>query len=98
MRPILTASVFALSISLLSACGGGDKENSQVAETRMDDIDSLEGTISDDMINTDESTEEGVFDAPATADPKLKAKADDDQETKNDGVTKATVDDEAKTE
>ena len=98
MRPILTVPVFAFSILLLSACGGGDKENSQVAETRMDDIDSLEGTISDDMINTDESTEEGVFDAPATADPKRKAKADDDQETKNDGATKTTVDDEAKTE
>ena len=98
MRPILTVPFFALSILLLSACGGGDKENSQVAETRMDDIDSLEGTISDDMINTDESTEEGVFDAAATADPKRKAKADDDQETKNDGATNTTVDDEAKTE
>lgn len=42
---------------LLSACGDS-KEDNQVTETRMDNLDSLEGTISDDMINTDELTDE----------------------------------------
>ena len=66
MRPFLNASALIFSVIMLSACGGG-KEDSQVAETRMDDIDSLEGTISDDMINTDQATDEApVEDAPNT--------------------------------
>ncbi len=47
----------------LTACGGDDKtaakakvENT-VTQTRMDDIDSIEGTINDEMINVDETTE-----------------------------------------
>lgn len=42
---------------LLSACGGS-KEDNQATETRMDNLDSLEGTISDDMINTDEAVDD----------------------------------------
>jgi hypothetical protein len=56
-------------LSLVSACGSS-KEDNQVTETRMDKLDSLEGTISDDMINTDESTDEArVEAAPAVAKP-----------------------------
>ncbi len=54
---------------LVSACGSS-KEDNQVTETRMDNLESLEGTISDDMINTDESTDEAPLDAaPAVAEP-----------------------------
>ena len=42
---------------LLSACGDS-KEDNQATETRMDNLDSLEGTISDDMINTDEAVDD----------------------------------------
>jgi hypothetical protein len=42
---------------LLSACGGSTEDN-QATETRMDNLDSLEGTISDDMINTDEAIDD----------------------------------------
>ncbi len=63
MRPSLVYSAPLLSIALLSACGS-NKEDSQVTETRMEDIDSLEGTISDDMINTDESTDQAPLEAP----------------------------------
>ena len=42
---------------LLSACGSS-KEDNQATETRMDNLDSLEGTISDDMINTDEAIDD----------------------------------------
>ncbi len=42
---------------LLSACGGSQEDN-QATETRMDSLDSLEGTISDDMINTDEAVDD----------------------------------------
>ena len=44
---------------LLSACGGS-KEDNQATETRMDNLDSLEGTISDDMINTDEVVDDAT--------------------------------------
>ena len=61
--------VLLAPLAMLSACGG-TSENGAATETRMDDLDSLEGTISDDAINTDQSTEEGPMEAaPATAAP-----------------------------
>jgi hypothetical protein len=48
----------AFALLLLTSACGDSKEDNQVTETRMDNLDSLEGTISDDMINTDESIEE----------------------------------------
>lgn len=62
MRRLIVPTVAVASLALLSACGGSAEDN-QVTETRMDDLDSLEGTISDDMINTDESTDEAPVDA-----------------------------------
>jgi predicted component of type VI protein secretion system len=53
---------------ILSACGSS-KEDSQATETRMDTLDSLEGTISDDMINTDEA----VNDMPVQSDAQVLA-------------------------
>jgi len=47
----------AMMLLLLSACGGSQEDN-QATETRMDNLDSLEGTISDDMINTDEAVDD----------------------------------------
>lgn len=55
------------SLAMIYACGG-TTDNGAATETRMDDLDSLEGTISDDAINTDRSTDEGPIEAaPATA-------------------------------
>jgi hypothetical protein len=48
MRSFITPCVLAASLAMLSACGGSTEDNA-VTETRMDDLDSLEGTISDDM-------------------------------------------------
>ena len=72
------ALILSLALSL-AACGRGDE--SKVTETRMDDIDSLQGTISDEMVNTDELNEQAMVEAalPATAKPKAKP----------DGATKA---------
>lgn len=61
-----TLPILLLASAMLSACGGS-AEDSKTTETRMDDIDSIEGTISDDSINTDESTEEGMIDPEAPA-------------------------------
>ena len=75
MRLSIFMPVMAVSL-LVSACGSS-KEDNQVTETRMDDLDSLEGTISDDMINTDQSTDEPPLEAaPAGTEP-AKAPAQD---------------------
>ena len=66
---------FILSVTLLlAACGGGDE--SKVTETRMDDIDSLQGTISDEMVNTDELNEQAMVEAASATPAKPKAKPD----------------------
>ena len=65
---------------LLAACGGGDE--SKVTETRMDDIDSLQGTISDEMVNTDELNEQAMVEAAPAATAKPKAKPDSNAEVK----------------
>lgn len=74
MRRALILLAFALPA--LSACGGNDAD-SKITETRMDDIDSVEGTISDEMIPTDEVTEMAPVEASAatpTTTPKADAK------------------------
>lgn len=69
----------AAAMLLLSACGG-TKEDNQITETRMDDLDSLEGTISDDVMNVDESTDEAPVEAaPAAVPPKTPAKTEEDK-------------------
>ncbi len=88
MRCLLPLSAVSAAL-MLSACGGSAEDN-QVTETRMDDLDSLEGTISDDMINTDESTDEAPVDAaPAEAakdkGDEPKAKLDPAQAKENGG-------------
>jgi Tfp pilus assembly protein PilP len=79
-----TLILMALAVPALSACGGGSDADSKVTETRMDDIDSVEGTISDEMIPTDENAEQAPIDAtpPPTAKPKSggkENKADKDE-------------------
>jgi ABC-type glycerol-3-phosphate transport system substrate-binding protein len=69
------ALILSLALSL-AACGGGDE--SKVTETRMDDIDSLQGTISDEMVNTDELNEQAMVEAAPAATAKPKAKVDGD--------------------
>ena len=64
MRKIILSSSVIIAALSLSACGsdssGGNersKTSGNVTQTRMDDIDKIEGTINDDMINVDETTE-----------------------------------------
>lgn len=91
------ALILSLTL-LLAACGGGDE--SKVTETRMDDIDSLQGTISDEMVNTDELNEQPMVEAapPATTKPKAKPADGEKPEAKTAAEPKvaepATADDE----
>jgi hypothetical protein len=87
MRRNILFSALITATALLQGCdsGGGGiiggKED-KVTQVKMDDIDSIEGTISDEMINTDESTDEAPLDNSVSADPKPKAKpAKDTKET-----------------
>ena len=85
----MRASYFMPALALMflvSACGSS-KEDNQVTETRMDNLDSLEGTISDDMINTDESTDEAPVEAAPVDTGASKAtapKADADKQAEPD--------------
>lgn len=67
--------LMAIALPALSACGWNDSD-SKVTETRMDDIDNIEGTISDEMIPTDEITEMAPVEASA-APAADKAKSED---------------------
>jgi hypothetical protein len=87
----------ALILFALAACGG-NKEDNQVTETRMDNLDSLEGTISDDMINTDESTDEAPVEAVPRVEGKAPAKGDDKQADEPDEPAPAKTDDRAESE
>ena len=62
MRKIILTP-FVCCALLLSACSseGDSKASGQVTQTRMDDIDKIEGTINDDMINVDQSTDSAVL-------------------------------------
>jgi hypothetical protein len=87
----------ALVLLALSACGG-NKEDNQVTETRMDDLDSLEGTISDDMINTDQSTDDGPIEAAPPAEGKTSAKSEDKAGNEAEEPAPAKTDDKAAAE
>jgi hypothetical protein len=75
---IRTFILMTLAIPALSACGSGGGADSKVTETRMDDIDSVEGTISDEMVDTDENSEQAPVEASAPAADKPKAKSGGD--------------------
>lgn len=85
MRFTIIVAAFAALLAL-TACGGG-KEDNQVTETRMDNLENLKGTISDDMINTDESTDEAPVEAmPVSGDTDAeKATPEKSDEPKTDG-------------
>ncbi len=63
MRYTLLPVLFVMS--LLAGCSSETSGDNKLSQTRMNDIDSLEGTISDDIINTDQTNEEAPIDASA---------------------------------
>lgn len=97
MRRFVLSATLIVPLALLSACGGNSEDN-KVTETRMDDLDSLEGTISDDMINTDESTDESPLEsAISEQEPTASTSKDDTTETvkKEEPATDSVAKDKA---
>jgi hypothetical protein len=62
-----------LLIATLAGCGESAVD-SKVSETRIDDLDSLEGTISDEMVDTGSLNETAVIDNSEPDDDKPTAK------------------------
>lgn len=89
----IIAAIFLIG---LSACNN-TKEDKKVTETRMDDLESLQGTISDDMIITDTSTDEGPLEAAPPAETKEKSQTEEqpkentDVSVPDDNVEKAAT-------
>ena len=75
---IVAAAAVALTIS---ACSGNDApDGGETTETRMDDIDVIDGTISDDMVDVDTTKEidaTGAEDETKSEEEKESASADD---------------------
>ena len=98
MRRFILSSALIAALASLSACGGSAEDN-KVTETQMDDLDSVEGTISDDMINTDESTDEAPVDAPLPTDgASPRAKTATEAKEKSDDPAPAKTDEKAEAE
>jgi hypothetical protein len=93
----MRTAILALMLFPLTACGS-NKEDNQVTETRMDDLDSLEGTISDDMINTDELADEAPVEAAPAPTGKAPPKEDDTSADKADEPAPAETADKADSE
>lgn len=90
-----------LCAGMVVGCSGGGSENGAeartVTQTRMDDIDKIEGSISDEMIDTSDSSEEAPLataetgagaGAPETA-PKKPAGADNQPRQQADAADEA---------
>ena len=59
---IKTASAFLVTGLFLASCSDDAElpESDEVTETRMDEVDVIDGTISDDMTNVDTASSEGT--------------------------------------
>lgn len=89
--------VAAILILGLSACNNA-KEDKKVTETRVDDLENIEGTISDDIIMTDTSTDEGPFEAALPVEVKEKAKSEEKPEENADEPAPVAAVEKAATE
>jgi len=66
-------NLFIASLALaVSACSGGEAEDDALTETELGNIDVQEGTISDDMIQTDTSSAAATEAAEADAESQQK--------------------------
>jgi hypothetical protein len=50
---------------MLAGCSGGGADSQAVTTTKMDDVDNIQGTISDEVMANEDSSEEAMTDANA---------------------------------
>ncbi len=92
----INLAVNSLIFLALAACsqedGARTAEDSGVTQTRMDDIDNIEGTISDEMIDTTESSDQAPLSgANETATPGFVPRSDNPpakDETANEKIAR----------
>jgi len=73
-------AIFALSVA---GCGGNPGAQDEVSETVLGDIDVLDGSVSDDMINVDEFDDENPASTP---DSPAEASGDETPENAENGA------------
>ncbi|MEW4467126.1 hypothetical protein AB1K62_04755 [Parasphingorhabdus sp. JC815] len=83
----LKTSAMAIALFSIAACSGDPEapESDTVTETRMDEVDVLDGTISDDMLNVD---------AQETTDDMLNSDRADAKNSKEEDTAEKTASDE----
>jgi hypothetical protein len=82
MRKFPTIAAAALIALTVSACSGNDAPDAgEVTETQMDDIEVIDGTISDEMVDVDtmQKVDPADVEEEATADAKKETAAGDEQ-------------------
>jgi outer membrane biosynthesis protein TonB len=80
MRSSIYFSLLALSSVSLAACSGEPAADSAVTETKMDSVDAIQGTISDEMIVTDDSSDQApIADASEAPEEPVKGSAKPDK-------------------
>lgn len=85
MTKFLSIAAAALIALTISACSGNDApDGNEVTETQMDEVDVIDGTISDEMVDVDT-----IQEVDATG---------EEEEATSDDVTETTSEDEAATD
>ncbi len=105
MRSILIF-IHLLAVAMLQGCsdksdGTPAAESNKVTQTRMNDIDSLEGTISDEMIISDDATDEAALEpekATATETKNLSGKPETKPATPKPATPKPAAESETSSE
>lgn len=102
MKLFIKTSVMAIAFLSIAACSGDTDgpEGDTVTETRMDEVDVLDGTISDDMVNVDaeQSTDDLLEDKSSTGSSTDKEDANEASTDESDEGSDSQSEDTAETE
>ena len=92
MTKLIKTSAMAIALFSVAACSGDPEtpDSDTVTETRMDEVDILDGTISDDMVNVDaDETTDKMLESDSV-ETKSAEKEGSDQESADEEETEKT--------